>query len=377
MSGTDQLAVWSEQADRAAHQGRWVDAAGLLENIHSVDPGYPDLPRRLTVAVARRQEQAEGRRQQLSALHVRAGQAEAGGRVDEAVSALAQLVALDPANADAARRLQALRQQGGSGFDPVAWAGPPAAYAATPPGQPGPYGQPTPSGPPPDLADAGGSSAAAGRPARDGGRSRTWIIAALAAALVLALVVSTVLLRDRIASVVGGPSSTPTVLPSATATSTPTPSPTPTAGLTSTRLRNHIPRAVGASCDDYAPPVGDALEVNLTGALRCQLSDASAPDTVWYLAYSDAEAMGVASRPFADATFTNGDCRAKDERFVYTDTEPGEEASGGLLLCYESEAGETSFVWTHDDLRVLSFAVDPDLSFPDMKSWWEGAGPVR
>ena len=87
--------------------------------------------------------------------------------------------------------------------------------------------------------------------------------------------------------------------------------------------------------------------------------------------------MAVASWPFADATFTDGDCRAEDQRFVHTDTAPGEDASGGLLLCYESDSGETSFVWTHDDLPVLSFAVDPDLSFPDTRTWWERAGRVR
>ena len=374
MSGIDQLAAWSEQADRAAHEGRWVDAAGLLEQVHAVDPAYPDLSRRLTVAVARRQEQAGSRRQQLSELYLRAGQAEAGGRVDEAIAALAQLVSLDPANTDAARRLQHLRQQGGSGFDAVGWAAPSAAYGTTLPGQPSPYGQPTVSGPPPGPAGPGGPATAPVRPVPAGGRSRTWIIAAVAAALVLALLVGTVLLRDRIASVFGTPLSTPTVLPSS---AEPSPSPTPSVGLTSARLRNHVPAAIDSSCQDYAPPVGDALEVDLTGALRCELDDAVAPATVWYLAYSDAKAMDVASRPFADATFTDGDCRAKDQRFTYTDTEPGEKESGGVLLCYESEAGETSFVWTHDDLGVLSFAVDPDLSFPDMRTWWEGAGPIR
>src|SRR5918997_355442 len=57
---TTQLAAWSDQADRAAGEGRWADAAILLENIHSLDPNYPDLARRLQVATARRQGQAGG-----------------------------------------------------------------------------------------------------------------------------------------------------------------------------------------------------------------------------------------------------------------------------------------------------------------------------
>jgi hypothetical protein len=48
-----------------------------------------------------------------------------------------------------------------------------------------------------------------------------------------------------------------------------------------------------------------------------------------------------------------------------------------VLHCYESETGDTYFAWTHDYLHIMSFAGDPDLSFPKMKAWWEHAGPYR
>ena len=51
---TAQFATWSDQADRAAAEGRWADAVIQLENIRSLDPNYPDLARRLQVAGSRR-----------------------------------------------------------------------------------------------------------------------------------------------------------------------------------------------------------------------------------------------------------------------------------------------------------------------------------
>jgi hypothetical protein len=129
----------------------------LLENIRSLDPEYPDLSRRLQSAsrkrhvaeletdihtlaaagqwpavVAAGQELAalnpnradpdglvtraqaalaESRRLHLAALHSTAGQAEAAGRVNEAIQALEEITRLDPANAEAARRLHAARPQ--------------------------------------------------------------------------------------------------------------------------------------------------------------------------------------------------------------------------------------------------------------------------
>ena len=70
-----QLTTWNSQADRAAAEGRWSDAVVLLENIRSLDPDYPDLSRRLQAAA----------RLHLAALYTTAGQAEAAGRVNEAI----------------------------------------------------------------------------------------------------------------------------------------------------------------------------------------------------------------------------------------------------------------------------------------------------
>ena len=168
-----QSATWNSQADRAATEGRWSDAIVVLENIRSLDPDYPDLNRRLQAATRKRHAAdlendirtlaaasqwaavvaagqelaaldprradpdrlvssaqaalAESRRRHLSALYTAAGEAEAAGRVDEAVQALEEITRRDPGNVDATRRLRALRDR----------------QAAWPQSQP-PQSQPTP-----------------------------------------------------------------------------------------------------------------------------------------------------------------------------------------------------------------------------------------
>ena len=87
--------------------------------------------------------------------------------------------------------------------------------------------------------------------------------------------------------------------------------------------------------------------------------------------------MDAAYVPYTKGTFVKGDCKAKGQKMDYTPTEQGKKLPGGVLHCYESEEGETYFAWTHDYLHVLSFAGDPDLTFPKMKTWWERAGPYR
>jgi hypothetical protein len=60
----------------------------------------------------------------------------------------------------------------------------------------------------------------------------------------------------------------------------------------------------------------------------------------------------------------------------FTTTEKGKKLSGGLLHCYEAD-GSATFAWTHDNLHIVSFASDSDLSFAAMKKWWEHAGSYR
>ena len=163
--------------------------------------------------------------------------------------------------------------------------------------------------------------------------------------------------------------STPSTTFSASAGGTP--------GLSTSELRTHIPVDIRPTCTDYAPPAGDPLNVKLVGALKCAPTEASAPKQVWYFAYADNAAMDAAYAPYTKGTFVKGDCKAKGQKMTFTTTEQGKKLPGGVLHCYESEAGETYFAWTHDYLHIMSFAGDPKLSFAKMKAWWEHAGPYR
>jgi TIR domain len=327
-----QLATWSEQADRAAAEGRWSDAVVQLENIRALDANYPDLARRLQVA--------DARRRQLAELYSRAVQAEAA-----------------------------------------------AMSSPNPPPRPpdGPIAAPLYFAPPPNKRSRG----ARGVSPRDRTGSRAWIIAAVAVVLVAVVVAGVIVFGDRIGTATDDPSTsaTPSAAPSALSVSpspsdiTPSPiasaSPRGTPGLTTSELRTHIPRDIRATCKDYVPPDGDPLEVKLIGALRCELTEPDAPNQVWYFSYNDNAAMDAAYAPYTKGTFVKGDCKAKGQKMDFTTTEQGKKLPGGVLHCYQSENGDAYFAWTHDFLHIMSFAGDSDLTFAKMKAWWEHAGPYR
>jgi tetratricopeptide (TPR) repeat protein len=412
-----QLTTWNSQADRAAAEGRWSDAVVLLENIRSLDPDYPDLTRRLQAATRKRhvaeletdihtlaaagqwpavvaagQELAslepnradpdglvtraqaalaESRRLHLSALYTTAGQAEAAGRVNEAIQALEEITRLDPANAEAARRLNALRAQ------QAAWPqSPPTRSQPTPP-QVAEFATPlmqppTPPGPP-DQAALG----PAVPPPRQK-RFPVWIAAVVAGLVIVAVVVSVVVinaLQKGRGGTVGVSVSASVSRGNPTPTPTPTPSSTPKTYNTS-NLRTHIPTDIRTSCADYAPPAGDALEVKLVGALRCEPTGAGVPAKVWYFQFPDNAAMDTAYAAYIRGNFTKGNCTKNRQKMDFTTTEKGRKLSGGLLHCYEAD-GSATFAWTHDYLHIVSFASDSDLSFAAMKKWWEHAGPYR
>ncbi len=425
-----QLATWSEQADRAAAEGRWSDAVIQLENIHALDANYPDLTRRLQAATAKRHvadlksdirtlaaagewsavlaagqelarldptqanpdglvgraqtELAEARRHELAELYNGAVQAEAAGRIDEAVDALTKINQLDPANAEIARRLSVLRER--------AAGRPYAAPSPTPAPTPPPMASPSPTpmaspNPPPRPPDGQAPAPLYLPPPADRKRSRGWIIAAVAAVLVAVVIAGVLVFGDGNGTAKDKPSASPS--PSGNSTgptpspsdNTPSPtfstSPSGTPSLTTSELRTHIPVDIRATCDDYTPPTGDPLEVKLVGALKCAPTDANAPKQVWYFQYIDNAAMDAAYAPYTKGTFVKGDCKAKGQKMTFTTTEQGKKLPGGVLHCYQSESRETYFAWAHDYLHIMSFAGDPKLSFAKMKAWWEHAGPYR
>ena len=406
-------ATWNSQADRAATEGRWSDAVVVLENIRSLDPDYPDLNRRLQAATRKRHAAdlendirtlaaagqwaavvaagqelaaldpgradpdrlvssaqaalAESRRRHLSALYTAAGEAEAAGRVDEAVQALEEITRLDPGNVDATRRLRALRD------GQAAWPPPQPPQSQPTPPQAAAFGTPlmqapTPPGPP--IQGAPGST----MPPQKRRRFPIWIAALVAGLVVIAVVVSVV----AISALQKGRGETVDVSVSGSVVRpSPTPTPSPTAKPNNTNnLRTHIPTDIRTTCADYSPPAGDALEVKLVGALRCEPTGSGVPVKVWYFEFPDNSAMDTAYAAYIRGNFTKGDCTKNRQKMDYTTTEKGKKLPGGQLHCYNAD-GDVTFAWTHDSLHIVSFASDSDISFAAMKKWWEHAGPYR
>ncbi|HET9222370.1 MAG TPA: serine/threonine-protein kinase, partial [Roseiflexaceae bacterium] len=105
----DQRADLYQSGMQAFEAKRWETAIDLFSRLVALDPSYSDAAQRLDLA---RQEQAAAQQQALRAGLYQAGlQAFEAKRWDAAIEQFDRLVALDPAYADAAQRLDAARQQ--------------------------------------------------------------------------------------------------------------------------------------------------------------------------------------------------------------------------------------------------------------------------
>jgi hypothetical protein len=355
-----QLATWNSQADRAAAEGRWSDAVVLLENIRSLDPDYPDLSRRL---------QAATRKRNAADLEADIRTLAAAGQWAAVAAAGQELATIDPSRANPdglVTRAQAALAE--STRQHTAW----PQSQPTPPQTPT-FGRPLiqpagPPGPPGQLAPG----VTVPPPKRK--RFPAWVVALIAVGVVLVVALGVLLVR----SIQNGARAAPDISASPSVT-VPSATPTPSSSgksLTTSNLRTHIPTDIRTTCTDYTPPAGDALEAKLVGAVRCELTGAGVPDKVWYFEFPDNSAMDTAYAAYIRGDFTKGDCTKNRQKMDYTTTEKGKKLPGGLLHCYNAD-GDVTFAWTHDYLHIVSFASDPDLSFAEMKKWWEHAGPYR
>jgi hypothetical protein len=169
----------------------------------------------------------------------------------------------------------------------------------------------------------------------------------------------------------------PTSGASTSASASPETTPTPIAHSAElARLLGYLPDDIRDSCNEYA--VGDrALKPSVLAAVNCAPSD-DGPDNAWYLLYQSEAAMKKAFADFVTGSFKSGDCTRKQQRMTRVTTEAGKQLPTGVLKCYVGRGtDDTTFAWTHEELHILAFADDPDMTFPEMKAWWRNAGPLR
>jgi len=409
-----QLAGWEAQANVAAQEGRWAETAELLERIKAANPSYGDVTRKLPVALRNRrigelqqqiraeanagnwqtilnlgselnaldpahddpdglvtkarQHLAEARRRHLASLFDQAVEAEAAGRWLEAADHWQQINALDPRNADIANRLRAARHRLNT-----LGAGQTAAIGGAVPGQTGsgPGGAATGS----QTRDAPEVPApVVGAPqAQQKKRALRLIMIAAAALVLIAVIVAAMMLINRgdAATTTRGPSTSPAGSPEATPTPTPTPSSAEMA-----ELLNHIPPDIRQTCQNYE--VADrTLKSGVLAAVSC-FPPGTGPANAWYFLYESEAATKKAFADFVTGGYKPGDCTSKQEMMRTVSTDGGRTQPAGVLKCYLGRGtNDTTFAWTHEDLHILAFADDPDMTFPKMKAWWMDAGPFR
>jgi len=412
-SAASQLGKWEAQADTAAEEGRWTEAADLLERIKAADASYGEVTRKLPIAqrhrriaelhreiraaanagdwqvvlnlgselasldptnddpeglVTRaRQSLAEGRRRHLASLFDRAVKAEAGGRWQEAADALQQIHTLDPRNTDIANHLRAVRLRMSSPTSSAAGQAPAATLGGTQPGASGSGHGGAAGWTPPTTEPFSGST----QPEQRKRALMPLILVAAAVVLVLILVALMLLINSGNNEAGPEPGDSTSVSESPETTPTPTPESAELA-----QLLSYLPDGIRATCHEYTV-VDRALRPGVLAAVSCA-PPADGPENVWYFRYEGEAATKKAFAGFVTGSYRSGDCTKKQQMMSTVTIEDGKKVPAGVLKCYLGRGtNDTTFAWTNEDLHILAFADDPDMTFPEMKAWWQEAGPLR
>ena len=168
------------------------------------------------------------------------------------------------------------------------------------------------------------------------------------------------------------PTATTTLAPAATPKPTQSPRSEPGFSVAEReRLRAHLPASVRKSCTSRRSR--DAkLNKGLVARLECV--PAKGPEKVRYYRYDDKRSMRRAFKEWHDETRPST-CRSGRGTGSYTDKVSGKVVNKGALACLRRK-GQLRFVWTHERLRVVAVATDPDISWSAMHRWWRSdAGP--
>ena len=417
-----QLASWEAQADGAARDRRWSDAVELLERIDAVDPSFGQVARKLPAArrlrrivelkqeireqaetgdwqavlnlgselssldaadddpgglVTRaRQKLAEERRKQLASLFDQAMQAEAAGRLEEAADIFQQINTLDPQNADVASRLEAVRLRLDSAASDSGADQPAAAMVGdVQRGESSPDRAGTAGGSPTVPPPKGPAPTDAPQPEEEKRSLLPFILVGAALVLVGVFVAALVWFNPGRQSVTGVPSGG--TGPSASAEATPTPSTSP-ASAEMEQLLSYLPADLRETCTEHQVEEA-ALTPDILATVHCSPAG-DGPQNAWYFLYETEAATKRAFAEFVTGTYESGDCTKEQQRMRAVTTEDGREQPSGVLKCYVGvgqEPERTTFAWTHEELHILAFADDPEMTFPEMKRWWRTAGPLR
>jgi hypothetical protein len=153
----------------------------------------------------------------------------------------------------------------------------------------------------------------------------------------------------------------------------PTPIITPTSAAPTTesdveRLRAYIPKNFSSSC-----VAGRETDPDVLAGLVTELSCAPGvlgPSVVNYLQYQDRASMERAFSSLSGApNVPSSTCsRLTAGTNTYTSSSTG---ATGRFACYQTGDKRRAFIWTDASRQVLVYSADGEMSFGQLRQWWE------
>ena len=312
---------------RLLSQGQWEPAGAQFASIVAERPAYRDA----AALLARAQHE-----QRLLMLHRAALEAETSGRWADAVRALEAMQATDPAYADGAARLARARARLGV------------------------RGGAQPSGP--------------GGPAKSG-VGRILLISGIALAAVLVIIIVLAIIGSLTGPPGGGGSRSSASSPDSVS-STPTASTSSTDQQQLDALRAKIPTSFSQTCEPYTT-TNQYWSLNLVVALRCRPGDGGPTWAIYYQYDSTASAV-QAYRSIMGADLPRNDCTKTPGEQEYVAYDVNKVERPVTLGCTDKDpVNNQSYVWVDKELGIVTNAWDAKLTFAQLKTWWEQAGPYK
>jgi hypothetical protein len=196
------------------------------------------------------------------------------------------------------------------------------------------------------------------------GRRR--LVLALVAAAVVVLVAVLVLAVVNFNT--PGPSAGGTPLPGASGHATSQASPTLSDRAV---LLSHIPAHLRDSCHNFA--VDEPSKAALLAALECE-PPGGRPAHAQYMLYETSQGADAAYEVRLRAyQRPKSDCSSFGGENAYQRPDPQHH---GTLGCYHTNAGFTILAWTDENLSMLSLVYDQQMTYAQLKAWWQDGGPT-
>jgi class 3 adenylate cyclase len=234
---------------------------------------------------------------------------------------------------------------------------------------------------------------AGARPSRWRSFAARWPVAAAAATIALAVIVSALvggaLIRESLGGFAGSPSRSASSIadePSSSGSSATTSATFPTAQ--EARLLALIPEQSREGCQRANPtdrPIGALLRnyggrparflTTVEAGIECDLGGISAPDRMWFwkVVPGDVDVGNARSALYAHAGLAGATPRSCREERPAIETWSFGGASG-KLVCYESSTGDAVVLWIYDGSELFGKALRSDRDMTALLDWWEAVG---